>query len=343
MRTFIKLTTTLILIGCTATFAQSSQDELKEAQKLWQSRQCKDAYKKMENVHKRLADFPESVRPKIEEQYLAWTDSLETMQTLEKEIRNGIPEVLDNSGKPLPLAQLQESRDSLNHLLAKAERIYCRDLKMPLVTDIQMRLRAANTNLDNFVENILAENAKLSTSIDSLQKIAKKYKILLHVVDSLKSEIARNADNLDKVQKQVDLMLAMAQQTSTITTGDLGTAVKSPIETVAEALLTGVENKIFSIGEGKIRNRNLKQEQKDSIAAQLDTVVAWLDSSIVAKNAPERANSLKMLANDYLNLMNVERPFLERYKWFILGGLGALALVAVIIGILKMKTQDREG
>ena len=54
---------------------------------------------------------------------------------------------------------------------------------------------------------IVSENGKLSKSVDSLRVLAKKYKALLPVLDSLRSMISKNIDKVDYLQAQLDSML----------------------------------------------------------------------------------------------------------------------------------------
>ncbi|RKZ32258.1 hypothetical protein DRQ33_06200 [bacterium] len=317
--------------------AQGIQDKLKTAKELWEQGKCEKAIEYIMEIRFRLNDFPENVRPEIENMIVQWETFSEQQKKLVQKIENNIPSIRDDENKLIPLKKLQAVRDSFNTLYLKSDEIECVEMRKHLQLKISGLIDSVNIYVDKYVEQIIAQNEDLKIAVDSLKRLARKYKQFVPVVDSLKSLIARKSDDMEKLQKQVDSILLMVSQTANISTDEEFTSISNPVTMVANALLEGVQNKIIAIGEGRVKRKDYGQEQRDSLMGELNAIVAWLDTSTVARNSPDRANALKKLCFGYMDTLASHKKSSDAVKWIALTLLIFIVIIALIIAFKQRK------
>jgi len=329
-----------ILMLLVSSWAQSAQDELRQADKLWITRHCLEAFAHLENVRKRINDFPDNVHPEIENRYIVWQDTIAAMQLLEKEIDTAVSTVLNIEKQKWAISELQSARDSLNILLHRIDEIICIDMREPLEYKISNFIEGINSHVDGYIDTLLAQNIGLKTSVDSLGELAKRYRILLPLLDSLRAIIARSSEDIEHLQAQVDSIIAMATQTTNVTGGEEFVSITTPIGMIANALLRGIENRIIAIGEGTVRPVNYMAEQKDSLLNELSEMASWLDTSLVAKNAPQKSAALRELCFEYIDMIYAPKKSMQNIKWFALAILAFVVIIAIVIAIGRWKNAD---
>ena len=315
--------------------AQNLQEELTSAKLLWKQGNCRAAMKHLQNVIARINDLPEGVRPEVNKLFAEWDKTIREQENTNEKILSAIPSVRDESGKPYPLAKMQAIRDSLIKLFAITDSLSCYDLKITTKARIEILLDSANAFVDDYVDKIISENADLKKAVDSLTQLARRYKRLLPVLDSLKALVARQAGNIDALQSQIDSILMMATQTVEIVGGEEVQTLSRPVELVAKSLLDGVENRIIAIGEGKVARKNYTDEERDSLLAQLSAIAEWLDTSLVAKSSPERAGALRMLCHQYMDMLFAQEQSGKAVRWIALAILILIAVVALGLGFAR--------
>ncbi len=325
----------LLLFGLS--YARSVQDELREAKKLWQKGKCKDAMALMDEVRTRLNDFPENTRSQIEKSFLEWSDVLRKSTDLEAKIINAMPHIVDTTEKTIPLEKLQAARDSLNKLLSLSKSIKCLDIRNNVQQKLIISLDSTNLAMDKYVDDIISKNKELKSAVDSLTKLARRYKRLLPVLDSLRAMIARQSSDIKSLQAQVDTILMMASQTANISGGEEFSAITSPRDMIANALLDGVENRIIAIGEGKVKRKDYTEQQGDSLIVKLTAIASWLDTSLVAKNSPQRAEALRELCFKYTDLIISHNKSSNLVRWIALILLAIIVIAAIIFALGRKK------
>ena len=311
-------------------FAESSQEMLNKAQLSWKSGDCGSAMAQMEKVKAKVNDFPEQMRPQIETIFSAWNDTVTKFENKSSQISMAIPSLKTAEGIALPLSELQSARKQIADLIVTSDEITCRDIRMKLQNKLFAYQDSANVVIDGYIDSLITKNTKLSAAVDSLRILARKYHQLLPIIDSLRALVAKNADRINLLQAQMDSIVAMATQSIKIIKGgpELGKTISSPTQTVSDALLGLVENKLVAIGEGKIRPRKFKEEQKDTIMLQLNEIATWLDTSMVAKSSPQRASALRELTYSYMDLLS-QRPKPKPVLWIAI--IAGVAIIAIII------------
>ncbi|MCD6594831.1 hypothetical protein J7L68_04065 [bacterium] len=335
---FIKkiiLVSTIFIFGLT--YSQSVQDELRTAKELWTQGKCKQAMVHMDKVRTRLNDFPDNARSQIEKSFLEWSGILQNSSKLKHMLKEAIPPIADTTGKTIPLAKLQTVRDSLNKLLSLSNSIQCLDIQDEIQTKIIITMDSTNLVMDKYIDDIISDNEGLRTAIDSLTKLARRYKRLLPVLDSLRAIIARQSGNIRALQAQVDTILLMASQTANISGGDEFSAISSPTDQIANALLDGVENRIISLGEGKVRRKDYTDEQSDSLLGEFTAIASWLDTSLVAKNSPTRAKALRELCFNYTDLIFSHNKSNNLIRWVALILLAIIVIAAIVFALKRKK------
>lgn len=311
-------------------FAQSAQDMLYRAWELWKSGECVKAMTQIEKVRDRISDFPEQLQPQIEATYTAWSDTVAKDEEIYFSIISSLPQILTPKGEPLPLNAIQSARETTAVLISKAEQINCNDLRTKLMHKLLSRIDSANIVLDTYVDILIGENARLSASVDSLRRLAKRYYHLLPILDSLRTIIVKNAGNVSFLQAQLDSMVTMATQAAQIASpsSELPTAIITPVKMVSDAMLKMVENRLVIIGEARIRPGKIRGAQKDSILSELGHIATWLDTSMTAKISPQKSAAMKQLAYSYIDMLKVPQkrgPII----WLVMLGLLIVILIAI--------------
>ncbi len=319
--------------------AQSAQDMLNRAKELWSSGDCAGAMAMMEKVRARLNDFPEKLRAQVEATYIAWNDTITENQNIYSRLLNAIPPLRTQKGELLPLNELQNARDRIAELNMQADKITCHDIRMKLKNRLRACQDSTNHQIDTHIDNIVVENKALSKSVDSLRVLAKKYRQLLPVLDSLRAIIARNSENLAFLQAQLDSMVKVATEAVRVTKriGEMPTSISAPVQIVSDAALEIVESKIIVLGETKIRKGKYKDEQKDTLIMELDNIIAWLDTSMAGKLVPEKAAALRELANGYRDMLVVQPQKRDYTGVIIIGGLLVIVVISAIFVLRKKK------
>ncbi|MCD6418922.1 hypothetical protein J7M00_09105 [bacterium] len=340
MKNFFIITLSLVIaVLYSSASGENSQELLYKAHKLWSSGDCSAAMSNMEKVISRLNDFPADARKQVQATYIAWQDTIERMRKISFEISSSLPELYDENGEPLPLPELQNVPTKIKELLKKLDEITCTDMKLSLKRMILSKQDTANLLIDRYIDIIIGENARLSSAVDSLRRIAKRYSYLLPVLDSLRSMVAKNSQNLKFLQAQIDSMVAMASQSITLTgkNAENKKEISAPTTMMSRALLRMVENRIIAIGEGKVRNQNYSESERDTILSELTHIYTWLDTSTAAKLSPERASFLKNLTTEYIGAMEVSRRKSNTFIYIL------LAFFIVIILLAVAQTLRRRG
>lgn len=328
----------LIAFSCIL-YAQGAQDILKNAWELWTAGDCSAAMDRLAEVRTRIDDFPVQLKPQIEATYIGWMDTIAAQEERYFEILSSAPALRDEQNTPLPIDEIQSARLLINELLTSAENIACRDIKVRLLQKLFARQDSATMMLDKYIDAIIGENVRLSTSLDSLRGLARRYHHLLPLLDSLRSIVAQNADKIEILQAQMDSMVTMASQAVSVakySPEELPVEIVSPTQVVSNALLEMIESRLVFIGENKIRARKFAKAQKDSIMKELYEIAVWLDTSMVAKTSPQKSTSLKQLAYSYMDLLTM-RPKPQPAIWIV----GIVLLLIVLIAVAQAFRRKR--
>ncbi len=322
---------TLLIISLEVFGAQTSQDALFDAKRLWQSGNCQEALSKMRQVMKKAGDFPEQIGQKVRETYSAWRDTFDEQVNIYKQILDSIPPVSGINGEPLPLDQLQKVRNTIAELMSRSDEIRCKDLRAELKKILALYQDTVNLYLDNYIDILISENARLSTAVDSLRKLAKRYHHILPILDSLRTIIIQSADKIELLQSQLDSIVLMATQATSIVRHryeEAPTSISQPTKLASSAMLELVESRVIAIGEGKIRKQKFTKAQRDSLLSELNGIVIWLDTSMVARISPEKSAALKELTYKYTDILTRPSPR-NSIVWIVLGALIIVILIAV--------------
>ncbi len=341
MKNFFAMTIAFaIFLSFSLSYCAGGQELLYNAHKLWNSGDCTAAMAKMEKVKAKLNDFPADARKQVEATYVAWQETLASEQKKSYKIESAMPKITNSDGEPLPIGELQAAQRQLTDLLEQSNGITCLDIRLSLNRELLARQDSANMLIDNYIDLIIGENSRLSSAVDSLRKLAKRYRHLLPVLDSLRSTVAKNADNLKFLQAQLDSMVSMASQAAYISgkTTEGKKQISTPTAMMSDAVMKMVENKLIAIGEGKVRPQNYTKSERDTILIELKRISAYLDTSVAAKLSPRKATLLKNLSNEYRNMMEFpQRNAKNTIVWIVLAALVIVILLAVAQSFRRRK------
>ncbi len=341
MKNFFSLTIAVaIFLSFSISYCEGGQELLYNAHKLWNSGDCTAAMAKMEKVKAKLSDFPADARKQVEATYIAWQETLANFQKISYEIESAMPKLSNSDGEPLPIGELQSAQKQLTDLLEKSNSITCLDIRLSLNRELLAKQDSANMLIDGYIDLIIGENSRLSCAVDSLRKLAKRYRHLLPILDSLRATVAKNSDNLNFLQAQLDSMVSMASQAAAIS-GKIDEGKKqisTPTAMMSDAVMKMVENKLIAIGEGKVRPQNYTKSERDTIKMELKRISAYLDTSVAAKLSPKKALLLKNLSNEYRNMLELPQQNAKNtIVWIVLAALVIVILLAVAQSFRRRK------
>lgn len=301
------------------------QEWINESNELWERGRCVEAVRTMEKVLSRINDLPDQHRKEVERIYSSWRVVLDGSEQIAGALRLRFPQT-----QKITPQNAFAILESVAVLKSEANKIECKDIRDALLNSLELLQNDVHFSLDTVVTRILMENEELSRKLDSVRVLAKKYSALRPVVDSLRKVVWVYSESTQALKAQLDTILIMASQGASILKGmpaEEFREVATPVGIAAIAFLKQVEGTINALGEAIVYSNIITSSQKDSILARFEAIESWLDTSLVARTAPQEAEKLKALCAAYKASLE-EKAREGKFIWI------GLALVAVVLFVI---------